>query len=472
MLFNSYEFIFLFLPIVFFLFWFSKKFKLKLIILTVASYYFYAFWNPWFIFLMLGSTLLDFWTGKKMFSETEQDRRKVYLLLSMFGNLGSLGFFKYYNFFADSVNTTLAILELPSLIPILNIILPVGISFYTFQSMSYTIDIYRGDAEPTHNFLKFACYVSMFPQLVAGPIVRHSEILYQLDEKLNSYIKKVNYDLIAKGLILFSIGMSKKILIADRLAERINPMFLDYQNLDFIGSWAAMLGYTFQIYFDFSGYSDMAIGLGCLFGFSFPINFNSPYKAENITDFWRRWHISLSTWLKDYLYISLGGNRKGKIRTYVNLAFTMLLGGLWHGASWNYVIWGGIHGALLAIHKMISREHKSISPKDNYLKRFSFFIVIVLTWVFFRCESLDMSLYITQAMIGFKGIYFNANILSIIDVRLIGMLLIAFVIANFFPNSMEIKITYDYKKLAFYSICLVICVLYMTEKMEFLYFQF
>lgn len=472
MLFNSYEFIFVFLPIVLILYWSFGNVRIKLAVLTVSSYFFYAYWSFWFIFLMLSTTTIVYWTGLGIAKSKTKREKLLYLIISLLSNLGALAFFKYYNFFATSANFTFDYFGISEAVPVLNIILPVGISFYTFQSLSYTIDIYRGKAKASKDFLILAGYISMFPQLVAGPIVRQSEILYQFDPLKNDKLLNFSYDYFSKGLILFSVGMAKKILIADRISELINPMFMDYHNLDFFGAWAAMIGYTFQIYFDFSGYSDMAIGLGLFLGFKFPQNFNSPYKSENITEFWRRWHISLSGWLKDYLYIGLGGNRKGLNRTYVNLMITMLLGGLWHGASWNYVIWGGIHGILLATHKLTIKTKKSFINKTNYFKRAGFFLIIVFTWVFFRCEDLKMSAYIVKAMIGIKGISISSSIFSIVDVRLLFYLLVSTIIVNFLPNSNEIKIQYSIPRLIFFSSLLIISVLFMSEEMEFLYFQF
>ena len=274
MLFNTYEFIFLFLPIVFVLFWVSKSVRTRLYVLTFSSYVFYGYWNPWFVLLMVGSTFLDYWVGEKLYLETRQKIRNLLLLISMGGNLGSLGFFKYYNFFADSVNSALNAIELTNFIPILNIILPIGISFYTFQSMSYTIDIYRKKTQPTHDLLKFACYVSMFPQLVAGPIVRHSDMIYQFEEK---GILLFRLNLFLMGLSIFFIGLFKKVIIADTMATYATPVFnaanTGLFELTFFSAWGGVLAYTFQLYYDFSGYSDMAIGIGLLFGIRFPLNF-------------------------------------------------------------------------------------------------------------------------------------------------------------------------------------------------------
>ena len=423
MLFNTYEFIFLFLPIVFVLFWVSKSVRSKLYILTCSSYIFYGYWNPWFIFLMLGSSCLDYWVGEKLYVENRQKKRKFLLLLSLGGNLGSLGFFKYYNFFADSVSLALNSIELTSFIPTLNIILPIGISFYTFQSMSYTIDIYRKNTQPTHDILKFLCYVSMFPQLVAGPIVRHSDMIYQFDEK---GILNFRLHLFLMGLSIFFIGLFKKVIIADTMATYATPVFnaanTGLPELTFFSAWGGVLAYTFQLYYDFSGYSDMAIGIGLLFGIRFPLNFYSPYKATNIIDFWKRWHMTLSRFLRDYLYIPLGGNRKGKVRKHINLIITMLLGGLWHGAGWTFVIWGALHGCYLminhawrALRSGLGSNLNSDSMLGRWIGRLITFVAVMVAWVFFRADNFDAAFNVLIGMSGLNGFILPSKLFIIFN---------------------------------------------------------
>ncbi|MBP9948072.1 MAG: MBOAT family protein, partial [Vicinamibacteria bacterium] len=273
----------------------------------------------------------------------------------------------------------------------LRVVLPLGISFYTFQSMSYTIDIYRGHARPLASFVDFACFVSMFPQLVAGPIIRFSEIADQLSSRTHTFEK------FARGVVFFSLGLAKKVLIANPCGFVADAAF-DAASRHPLEAWTGALAYAFQIYFDFSGYSDMAIGLGLMFGFVFPKNFDSPYRAESITDFWRRWHISLSTWLRDYLYLPLGGNRKGARRTYLNLAVVMLLGGLWHGASWNFVVWGGLHGAWLAFERALGkRSPYSFLPRPARV--LLTFTGVLVTWVFFRAADLNAAVRYLKDML-------------------------------------------------------------------------
>lgn len=364
MLFNSYEFIFLFLPAVILLYY-AVSAKLRNLLITVVSYVFYAYWDYRFCVLIFLSTLWDFLIGQKIFFCGVERERKIYLFLSLLFNLGLLGYFKYVNFFLNSV-----LLIFPNLpLQPLNVILPVGISFYTFQSMSYSIDIYFGKIEPVKRFADFACYISLFPQLIAGPIVRYKQIAMQLTDRQHSP------DLVAGGLRRFVCGLAKKLLIADALASVADEMFAIH-NPSFGIAWLGAVSFSLQIYFDFSGYSDMAIGLGKMFGFHFPENFHFPYQAKGISDFWRRWHMSLSYWLRDYLYIPLGGSRCSALRNYLNIMITMLLCGLWHGASWNFVLWGGYFGILLIIERIIRQKLTIRIPEWNIILLTYFFVII------------------------------------------------------------------------------------------------
>ena len=397
MVFSSHIFIFYFLALILGAYYFSPG-RLKHLVLTLGSYLFYAWWNPWFVLLMIASTMIDFLCGKIIFhSSPKKPQRKIGLLISIAANLSILGFFKYGNFFAENVSILarsigLGEIALPEFFN--KIILPIGISFYTFQSMSYTIDIYRKKALPAENFLTFACYVSMFPQLVAGPIVRYSDIAKQLKHRIHSAGSFIY------GFTRFNYGFAKKILLANPVGEIADLCFSAGQSsLSTPAAWIGVICYAFQIYFDFSAYSDMAIGLGRMFGFTFRENFDSPYKSGSITEFWRRWHISLSSFLKDYLYIPLGGNRKGTSRTYINLIIVMFLGGLWHGAQWTFVIWGLIHGSILVIER-ISRRSKLGEKLPRSMKVLLTFIIILITWVFFRAENINIALNYLSKMFG------------------------------------------------------------------------
>ena len=360
MVFSSHLFVYYFLPVALAAYYLAPR-GLRHLVLTLLSYLFYGWANPAFMTLMLASTVIDYFCGLAIAGELRFGRgpiarlelggprsrgQRIAVAISVLTNLSLLGFFKYFNFAIDSFNGLVAALGAPGaeLDSVMRVVLPLGISFYTFQSMSYSIDVYRGEAPALRSFIDFACYVSMFPQLVAGPIIRFSEIADQLLRRSHTVEK------FARGVAFFSLGAAKKILLANSCG-RIADAAFDAGSLLAPDAWFGVTAYAFQIYFDFSGYSDMAIGLGLMLGFVFAKNFDSPYKAESVTDFWRRWHISLSTWLRDYLYRPLGGNRSGRRRTYLNLAIVMLLGGLWHGAAWNFVVWGGLHGALLAIER-------------------------------------------------------------------------------------------------------------------------
>ena len=340
--------------------------------------------------LMFASTLIDYTCGRVISGNERHRNRKLAVTVSICSNLSLLGFFKYFNFGIANVNTIIDWLGLPIWEGVLHVTLPLGISFYTFQSMSYTIDVYRGDAKAIRNFIDFACYVSMFPQLVAGPIVRFSEIADQLQHRAHTLQK------FARGIAFFSLGMAKKVLIANPCGKCADTVF-DAGVVGTLEAWYGVIAYAFQIYFDFSGYSDMAIGLGLMLGFAFAKNFDSPYRAKSITEFWRRWHISLSSWLRDYLYIPLGGNRRGAARTYVNLALVMLLGGLWHGASWNFVIWGGIHGGMLTLERKQGKtSFYELLPKP--LRVMATFLLVLVAWVFFRVSELPDAITYLQCM--------------------------------------------------------------------------
>ena len=356
------------------------------------SYLFYGWWKPWFISLMLVSTFVDYLCGKVISAPgASQKRRKTAVVVSCCVNLGLLGFFKYYMFSAESLNTLLSLVGAETF-SILSVTLPVGISFYTFQTMSYSIDVYRGDAPPVKSFFDFACFVALFPQLVAGPIVRYRTIAEQLA------FRKYLPERFASGVSLFAIGLGKKIVLANPMGTVADAAFAAAAPCA-LDAWFGIIAYAFQIYFDFCAYSDMAVGLGRMLGFEFPKNFNAPYHANSITDLWRRWHISLSTFLRDYLYIPLGGSRKGEVRTYLNLATVMLLGGLWHGAKWNFLCWGAFHGILLGVERWLGK--KSIYGRMPRIVCIGLtFVLILFSWVLFRAESLSAAIAYYRCMFG------------------------------------------------------------------------
>ena len=396
MLFNSYIFLFALLPLILVGYYVLPK-AWRAGWLVLCSYVFYGWWDWRYCLLLLLVTIVDYSLGKAI-SKTENSRkRKVLVTASVVCDLALLGFFKYYDLLARTANGLWSWLQgSTGGIPVLDLVLPVGISFYIFQSMSYTIDIYRREARPARSFIDFACYVSLFPQLVAGPIVRYRD----LDEQLR--LREHSWNKAGAGFALFTLGLAKKVLVADAVAPMADWAF-GQAAPGLLASWTGLLAYTFQIYFDFSGYSDMAVGLGLLLGFEFPINFNSPYKSCSMTEFWRRWHISLSSWLRDYLYIPLGGNRKGDARTYFNLFVTMLLGGLWHGPSWTFLVWGGYHGLWLALERMRGKHGLWGERGPKGLRMAATFLATMIGWLFFKAEDLDAVARMFKGLFGCAG---------------------------------------------------------------------
>ncbi len=363
------------------------------VVLLIASYIFYMWWNPAFILLILASTIVDFTIGRKMAVSNGQVRKRL-LLASLFVNLGFLGFFKYAGFFQENLLRFGSVFGFEPSWTQLNVILPIGISFYTFQTLSYSIDVYRGKLEPVQSPLDFALFVSFFPQLVAGPIVRATEFLPQLEEPKAFSLRR-------DALLLILRGLVKKVVIADGIAQYVDVILSQPSTWPSVAIWLAMIGFYIQIYCDFSGYSDMAIGFARLLGFELPLNFDRPYFSAEPSEFWQRWHISLSGWLRDYLYIPLGGNRGSTLLTYRNLILTMLLGGLWHGAGWNFVLWGAMHGGALAIH----RAYRQVVPSTFRVPRFAsiifFQVFIVLTWVPFRLPNVADSTVVFEKLLLF-----------------------------------------------------------------------
>lgn len=388
MIFSSGIFLFLFLAFSFVYMLLQKRVTARLLFVTLFSYYFYYKSSGIYFFLLGIVTVSDFFLAHRMQQTETHWKRKMLVVISLCINLGLLCYFKYTNFFYQMLCPLLNGSFQP-----LDIFLPVGISFFTFQSLSYTIDVYRKDLKPLDNLLDYAFYVSFFPQLVAGPIVRARDFIPQIRRPL-----LVTNEMFGQGVFFIVSGLFKKAVISDYISVNFVERIFDNPSLySGLENLFGVYGYALQIYCDFSGYSDMAIGIALLLGFRFPINFNSPYKSDSVTDFWHRWHISLSTWLRDYLYISLGGNRKGKLRTYINLVLTMLLGGLWHGASWNFVVWGGLHGAALALHKGLrSLLHRPKQYRSTGWRKvaavFITFHFVCLCWIFFRNSTFDGSI--------------------------------------------------------------------------------
>ena len=426
MVFSSHIFLYYFLPLALLLYYalYRAPQRARNLLLALLGYVFYGWANPLFVFLMFGTTFVDWllsvviarntWAVWRTWRQEvvplpmnapRSRRQRTALCLSVVSNLLMLGFFKYFNFGVESFGALVAALggDPAQWTPTLRVVLPLGISFYTFQSLSYIIDVYRGDAKAMQNFVDFACFVSMFPHLVAGPILKFSFLADQLERRT------LTLDKFARGVGFFSLGLAKKILLANPCGKIADVTF-GAGSVHTADAWYGAVAYAFQIYFDFSGYSDMAIGLGLMLGFVFARNFDHPYRSASITEFWRRWHISLSTWLREYLYIPLGGNRKGKVRTYVNLLLTMVLGGLWHGASWNFVIWGGLHGGMLAVERGQGEGGLNRLPRPVRLA--GTFVVVLVGWVFFRASDLPGALRYLESMAGFARPQEGAGLLA------------------------------------------------------------
>jgi alginate O-acetyltransferase complex protein AlgI len=393
MVFSSPMFLFMFLPIVLAAYYLSPK-KFQNLILTLASLYFYSFGEKYLVLVMLLSIVVDYYCAILI----DNGKKKLGIYISVFSNLSILGFFKYFNFTFENFNLLLEYCNIHSatLSHLPHIALPIGISFYIFQTLSYTIDVYRGDVKANRNFIEFATFVTMFQQLVAGPIVRYIDIQNQIH---NKDISILNFKI---GMERFIVGLIKKLVIANtfaRVADEIFKNDIDYLSTSF--AWIGIISYTIQIYFDFSGYSDMAIGLGRMFGFDFLENFNYPYTSTSIKDFWRRWHISLSTWFRDYLYIPLGGNKMGSSRTYINLTIVFFATGLWHGASWNFVFWGMYHGLFIVIERV--GFEKILDKLWKPIQHIYTLFVVIIGWVFFRSDTLDYAFKYLNKMFVFNN---------------------------------------------------------------------
>ena len=469
MLFNSLEYL-IFLPVVFIIYWLLKNsYKKQNILLLISSYIFYGWWDYRFLSLIIFSSFLDYFVGQKIEDAIGDKNKKHWLLVSLFSNLGLLGVFKYYNFFADSFASTMSNIGWEVNDLTLNIILPVGISFYTFQTLSYSIDIYRNQIKASRDIVGFFTFVSLFPQLVAGPIERASNLIPQIERKRN-----LNITLIKTGVFQIFIGLFRKVAIADNLGIYVDSVYSNYEIHNSSTLLVATIFYAFQIYFDFSGYSDIAIGSAKLFGFKFNRNFNFPYFSRTLTEFWRRWHMSLSFWLRDYLYISLGGNRKGIIITYRNLLLTMLIGGLWHGSSWNFVIWGGIHGLFLSLEKY---TFSALNIKTfNAFGYIYTFVVVLVAWIFFRAPDFHSASTIITEIFSFDyGPLFIGNINAFVNAVL--LLLIGFLIdLKIFRSDVSLEeygTRFSSVKLSVIVsiIILMLCLFYSTAE-NFIYFQF
>ena len=480
MLFNSLEFI-IFFPIVVAAY-FALKPKYRWILLLLASYYFYMAWNYKYIVLILISTVIDYFAGINIYHSNNKRLRKLLLLISLSANLGLLFFFKYFNFFGDSLNYLFDKINIFYHIPAYNYLLPVGISFYTFQTMSYTIDIYRGKQQPERHFGRFALFVSFFPQLVAGPIERSVNLLPQFRKDFD-----FDYERIKNGILLMVWGFFKKVVIADRLAEYVNIVYNHPHDYGGLQNIIATFFFSFQIYCDFSGYSDIAIGAAAIMGYTLMTNFRRPYFSMSIREFWQRWHISLSTWFRDYVYIPLGGNRVVKWRWYYNLFITFLVSGLWHGAEWTFVIWGALHGFYLVfaiwtknIREKVDRffgllKHPNIYKFTQILVTF---VLVFFAWIFFRANNMNDALLFIKKSFDFSGTgklnLFHFGIDFYIAFASVFFLLLVEYLEEYFNFSFQLRRAAPrFVKWVLLSVVLIIIfTLGIWEEADFLYFQF
>lgn len=473
LLFNSGLFLFLFTAFLWLYVALSPTHRPRMIYVILFSLYFYYKSSGMYFILLVFAAVIDFTLANLIYSTSIQWERKFFIVLTLVINLGMLAYFKYTNFLVDSFYSFSGREFEP-----MDIFLPVGVSFFTFQSLSYTLDVYRGNLKPVDNIIDYAFFVSFFPQLVAGPIVRAADFLPQINKPVF-----VTSEMFGRGVFLIGCGLFKKAVISDYISINFVDRVFDspalYSGLENI---FAIYGYALQIYCDFSGYSDMAIGIALLLGFHFPLNFDSPYQSRNITEFWRRWHISLSTWLRDYLYISLGGNRKGKARAYLNLMITMLLGGLWHGASWRFIVWGGLHGAALVIHKMwrSSQEQNSVEPPTKFQTYFNVFLTfhfVCFCWIFFRASSMETAGDMIRQIL----LHLNPQVLFDFIIGYKGVVLLMFIgyCLHFLPRRMEFRFQQMVTDmpLALKAVWMVVIIFLViqtqsAEIQPFIYFQF
>ncbi len=391
MVFSGVTYLIYFLP-VFILLYHLVPHKFKNAVILIASIYFYSWGGPKFIFVILGTTFLDFYLVNAMHNQKTQKSKTKFLIISLCLNLGLLFYFKYCNFFIDNINGLFG-----SNISWLKVVLPIGISFYTFESLTYVIDVYRGIHKPLKNVWHYQTYILLFPKLIAGPIVRYNDIAEQITNRKKNYTPNIKLS----GFLIFCLGLAKKTIIANTLGMQADAVFkLGIEHIDTAAAWVGAIAYTFQIYFDFSGYSDMAIGLGKILGFKLPENFNNPYTSSSITEFWRRWHITLGTWMKNYLYIPLGGNKVTATKLYRNLILVFLLSGFWHGASWNFILWGAYHGLFLVLERLFLG--KFFERVGKFVALPITFIIIITGWVLFRCEDLKLGFHVIKQMYSFN----------------------------------------------------------------------
>ncbi len=467
MLFSSVEFLGAFLPITLLGYFLLNRYKFYTagkIWLLFCSLFFYAWWKPIYLILIVSLLLFNYFAGQKLNYIENKRLRKLFCILCLLVNVSVLLYYKYANFMVANINF---ILPKGHEIILEKIALPLAISFFTFQKIAYIIDSYKGETKG-YNFLDFSLFVAFFPQLIAGPIVHHKKIVPQFKDRSNKRFQLANF---LPGTYLFLMGLVKKIVIADTFSLLVNSGYANASHLSFIDSWFASISYAIQLYFDFSGYSDMAIGAALMFNIQLPVNFNSPYQSTNIQDFWRRWHITLGNFLRQYIYIPLGGNRQGEIRTCINLFITFLVGGIWHGANWTFVIWGMLHGIALVVHRLWQRTRIQMS---NALGIIITFLFVNFAWVFFRATSFKDAIAVIKSMLGLNHFHYSSSNVSS-DIYL-APVLIAGVLLLFWknPNQLVSEFSPNKKHLLYMLALTLISLLYLNSitSNDFLYFDF
>jgi D-alanyl-lipoteichoic acid acyltransferase DltB (MBOAT superfamily) len=464
---NSYTFLFVFLPVVVVLYWLVPRGYPRMLFLIAASLLFYGLWDWRYVPLLLGTTLVDWVAGHYLAqsgAEGASRRRKLILAVAVAINLALLGYFKYRGFFADSLDGILSLVGAGKPLPAMRLLLPIGISFYTFAGISYAVDMFRGQYPKAKSVIHYLAWVTLFPYILAGPIIRYGHVGEQLERSQQRF----RWALVGSGLFFIVMGFAKKMLVADMMAPYVNNLFAHHAHLGLWSGWAAALGYTLQLYFDFSGYSDMAVGVALMIGLRFPQNFDSPYKAVNPSDFWRRWHMTLSAWLRDYLFIPLGGSRGGAARTVRNLLLTFLLGGLWHGPAWTFVFWGLLWGVYQSVH-VVAKKY-GFAPRWVWLNRTLTFVAATVAWVFFRASSMRAAADVLKAMVGLNGV-------SGEGVLRVAPLLAAFIAGgllwvNLLPNSWQIQPRPKLRYALLLGIVFAAALLALSKPSPFLYVQF
>ena len=464
--FTSYIFLFVFLPLTLLVYWLLPRTTWRLAFLTLASYVFLGYYDWRYVPLMIAAGSIGWVAGLALSRTEDRGRRRLILTAALVASIAVLGYFKYRGFFLDSLNGVGDMLGLGADLPALSVLLPVGISFYTFSAMSYVIDVYRGDLRATRDIVGYSAFIGMFPRIIAGPILRYGDV----DEQFRHLPRRLTSSLASAGLYFFACGMAKKLLVADLMVPYVNDLFGHSAHLGLFSGWAAALGYTMQLYFDFSGYSDMAVGLGLLLGIRLPQNFDSPYKAANPSQFWRRWHMTLSFWLRDYLYIPLGGSRRGLAVTVRNLMITFLIAGMWHGAGWTFIAWGLLHGVYQSVHVLARRA--GVTPRNQWLNRGLTFIAIVVAWVFFRAPNMSVAFNMLEAMAGLNGVetLYRAKVLIGWNLTLLILASLAWV--NLVPNTWEIRVRPRVRYGVVFGLLLGAALLTLGNPSPFLYLQF